>query len=563
MAQHISLYRKYRPDSWEKVIGQKHIVTTLINQIKSGRLTHAYLFTGTRGTGKTSSAKIFAKALNCLNPQNGSPCNKCSVCLALSEENNLDVVEMDAASNNSVDDIRELREKIQYPPTIAKYKVYIIDEVHMLSGSAFNALLKTLEEPPSHAIFILATTEVNKLPQTILSRCMRFDFRLVSISELSAHLASIFDLENYKYDKKAIEQIAIHGQGSVRDTLSLADMCMSYSPNKLKYEDVLEILGSSDNSVLFSVAESLLSGNIGKMLEITSTVYARGKGIEIFNRELSSYFRELIAIKNIEGYKSMLTSAEQQAGYKLVRDIDNYRLARILEILALAENSVRYSTQQKIVFDANLVKAAEIYTDKSNEGYISRITALEKQIASGLVSIPLKEASEPSNPNIAPPPSSKPEESKEIRSEVFLNTIARGPINASLPPQFEEKEPTDEIDPNISDACPPNNNAKKIFGKLIENLLFTYGSSNFTYKALSEITDYELNGNELIIRTDKIAFFDILDKKDAKEKIAVSLKSLNLGNFTVSIIKTGEEKKKRTIEQMNYLKDIFGDKIDI
>ncbi|MFA7663940.1 MAG: DNA polymerase III subunit gamma/tau, partial [Clostridia bacterium] len=192
MAQHISLYRKYRPDSWEKVIGQKHIVTTLINQIKSGRLTHAYLFTGTRGTGKTSSAKIFAKALNCLNPQNGSPCNKCSVCLALSEENNLDVVEMDAASNNSVDDIRELREKIQYPPTIAKYKVYIIDEVHMLSGSAFNALLKTLEEPPSHAIFILATTEVNKLPQTILSRCMRFDFRLVSISELSAHLASIF-----------------------------------------------------------------------------------------------------------------------------------------------------------------------------------------------------------------------------------------------------------------------------------------------------------------------------------------------------------------------------------
>jgi DNA polymerase III subunit gamma/tau len=563
MAQHISLYRKYRPDSWEKVIGQKHIVTTLINQIKSDRLTHAYLFTGTRGTGKTSSAKIFAKALNCLNPQNGSPCNKCEVCLALSAENNLDVVEMDAASNNSVDDIRELREKIQYPPTIAKYKVYIIDEVHMLSGSAFNALLKTLEEPPSHAIFILATTEVNKLPQTILSRCMRFDFRLVSVAELSTHLASIFDLENYKYDKKAIEQIAIHGQGSVRDTLSLADMCMSYSPDKLKYEDVLEILGSSDNSVLFSVAESLLSGNIGKMLEITSTVYARGKGIEIFNRELSSYFRELIAIKNIEGYISSLSSTEQQQGYKLVRDVDNYRLARILEILALAENSVRYSSQQKIVFDANLVKAAEIYTDKSNEGYLSRITTLEKQIASGLFSIPKQESTETSNTNKTPISSIKTEESKEIHSEVFLKTIAKGPVDVSLPPQFEEEKLAEKTDSNEADTCSTNNNAKRIFGKLIENMLFTYGSSNFTYKALSEISDYEIKDNVLEIRTEKAAFFDILDKKDSKEKITKALNSLELGKFSVTIKKTGEEKKTRTIEQINYLKDIFGDKIDL
>ncbi|NLT18991.1 MAG: DNA polymerase III subunit tau [Firmicutes bacterium ADurb.Bin080] len=563
MAQHISLYRKYRPDSWEKVIGQKHIVTTLINQIKSDRLTHAYLFTGTRGTGKTSSAKIFAKALNCLNPQNGSPCNKCEVCLALSAENNLDVVEMDAASNNSVDDIRELREKIQYPPTIAKYKVYIIDEVHMLSGSAFNALLKTLEEPPSHAIFILATTEVNKLPQTILSRCMRFDFRLVSVAELSTHLASIFDLENYKYDKKAIEQIAIHGQGSVRDTLSLADMCMSYSPDKLKYEDVLEILGSSDNSVLFSVAESLLSGNIGKMLEITSTVYARGKGIEIFNRELSSYFRELIAIKNIEGYISSLSSTEQQQGYKLVRDVDNYRLARILEILALAENSVRYSSQQKIVFDANLVKAAEIYTDKSNEGYLSRITTLEKQIASGLFSIPKQESTETSNTNKTPISSIKTEESKEIHSEVFLKTIAKGPVDVSLPPQFEEEKLAEKTDSNEADTCSTNNNAKRIFGKLIENMLFTYGSSNFTYKALSEISDYEIKDNVLEIRTEKAAFFDILDKKDSKEKITNALNSLELGKFSVTIKKTGEEKKTRTIEQINYLKDIFGDKIDL
>ena len=222
MALHISLYIIYRPDSWEKVIGQKHIVTTLINQIKSDRLTHAYLFTGTRGTGKTSSAKIFAKALNCLNPQNGSPCNKCEVCLALSAENNLDVVEMDAASNNSVDDIRELREKIQYPPTIANYKVYIIDEVHMLSGSAFNALLKTLEEPPSHAIFILATTEVNKLHKPFYQDVVRFDFRLSLWlnSPLIWLLFLILKIINMIKSNRANCHI---WPRSVRDTLSLAE----------------------------------------------------------------------------------------------------------------------------------------------------------------------------------------------------------------------------------------------------------------------------------------------------------------------------------------------------
>ncbi|MDD3947443.1 MAG: DNA polymerase III subunit gamma/tau, partial [Clostridia bacterium] len=218
---HVSLYRRFRPTSWDKVIGQDHIVTTLVNQIKSDAVSHAYLFTGTRGTGKTSCAKIFARAVNCLDPQNGSPCGVCAHCLALAEPSNLDIIEMDAASNNGVDEIRELKENVQYPPTAAKYKVYIIDEVHMLSGAAFNALLKTLEEPPKHVIFILATTEVHKLPQTILSRCLRFDFRLVPKDKLVALLAEVFTETSYTFEKEALELLALHGEGSVRDTLSI------------------------------------------------------------------------------------------------------------------------------------------------------------------------------------------------------------------------------------------------------------------------------------------------------------------------------------------------------
>ena len=224
-----SLYRKYRPVTFEEMIGQNHITRTLKNQIKSGNISHAYLFTGARGTGKTTAAKIFARAVNCLNNSSGSPCNKCENCLKLSIDANLDIIEIDAASNNGVNEIREIIENSKYQPTVGKYKVYIIDEVHMLSLSAFNALLKTLEEPPEHVIFILATTEVHKLPETIISRCLKFDFRLVPDSLLEKQVKSIFDKLKINYDEQAVKLIASFGEGSVRDTLSIADMCLSYA----------------------------------------------------------------------------------------------------------------------------------------------------------------------------------------------------------------------------------------------------------------------------------------------------------------------------------------------
>ena len=242
---YVALYRKYRPRTFDDVIGQDHIINTLRNQIVKGKISHAYLFTGTRGTGKTSTAKIFARAVNCPEAaaHNGNPCGTCEVCKAL-ENANVDVIEMDAASNNGVDYARDIREKVQFPPVCGRYKVYIIDEVHMLSTGAFNALLKTLEEPPAHAIFILCTTEVHKIPATILSRCMRFDFRLVPASQLTKLIADIYDKEGKSYERAAVAAIAQAGEGSVRDCVSIADRCMAVS-DKLTYKQVTDVLGVS------------------------------------------------------------------------------------------------------------------------------------------------------------------------------------------------------------------------------------------------------------------------------------------------------------------------------
>ncbi|MBQ3754616.1 MAG: DNA polymerase III subunit gamma/tau, partial [Clostridia bacterium] len=274
-----SLYRKYRPDTFDKVIGQDHIVRTLKNQIETNSIGHAYIFTGTRGTGKTSVAKIFARAVNCLHPVNGSPCGKCDNCVELANSGNFDILEIDAASNNSVDQIRELTEKINFPPTIGKYKVYIIDEVHMLSKAAFNALLKTLEEPPEHAIFILATTEIHQILPTILSRCLRFDFKLVPNSVIAERIRFIFDDIGCKYEPEAVELIASSGNGSVRDALSVADMCVSYCENNVTYKGVLEVLGASDPQKLISLCTAIADGDIDKTLREVASLCDLGKSV--------------------------------------------------------------------------------------------------------------------------------------------------------------------------------------------------------------------------------------------------------------------------------------------
>lgn len=376
----VSIYRRFRPSTFDKVIGQDHIVRTLVNQIESGKVGHAYLFTGTRGTGKTSCAKIFARAVNCLTPVNGSPCGSCDACKALADGSSIDIIEIDAASNNGVDEIRELKENAQYRPTDCRYKVYIIDEVHMLTGPAFNALLKTLEEPPEHIIFILATTEVQKLPQTILSRCMRFDFRLVDIVELVKLLKGIFDEMGVGYEESALRQMAIHGEGSVRDMLSIADMCMSYCGNFVSYKDTLDVLSATNFETLDSLGGAILDGAVGDALTLTDTLLRKGRNT--LAKDLANYFMNLIAVKNIENAKlDSLSENESELLTKKASKYSNYRIARVMDIMAGMENAIRYSTQPKVLLEANIVRACELSTDLSIDALLIRVSELEQKLA--------------------------------------------------------------------------------------------------------------------------------------------------------------------------------------
>lgn len=404
---YLALYRKYRPVRFEDLIGQEHVVKTLVNQIESGRLGHAYLFTGTRGTGKTTAAKIFAKAINCEHPINGSPCGKCATCKALSDPSNIDVLEIDAASNNGVNEIRELRENVQFPPVAAKYKVYIIDEVHMLSGAAFNALLKTLEEPPSHAVFILATTEVHKIPATILSRCMRFDFRLVSTERIAELIAKIYDEQGKKYEKEAVTAIAKAGEGSVRDALSVADVAISSGGEVLTYQDVTEILGTSNSEVLARFADELLSGDAGGALETVDALASLGKSMGVLMKDVTSLLRDVLIVKTCDGADKILSlpQSKYDALKTLADKTNEHRLLRALEIFADAENALRFSTRQRVIFETAAIKAARPDTDYDFDTLLSRIKTLEDRMNNlNVAAIAAKPVARTCNENSAPAP---------------------------------------------------------------------------------------------------------------------------------------------------------------
>ncbi|MDD2445903.1 MAG: DNA polymerase III subunit gamma/tau [Clostridia bacterium] len=352
-----ALYRKYRPISFKEIIGQDHIVNTLSNQVKANKIVHAYLFCGSRGTGKTSTAKIFAKSINCEDSANGSPCGKCETCIAMDDACNMDIVEIDAASNNRVDEIRDIREKVKFTPIKGKYKIYIIDEVHMLTDSAYNALLKTLEEPPKHIVFILATTEPHKLPATILSRCLRFDFSLISIEILSDHLKNIFKLENIEFDEESIKVIANAGEGSVRDTLSIADSAVAYCNGKLTLDKVLDILGLNDNETLVEATESLFKKDLGKCLEIIDKVYKQGKNMSVFAKNLSVHFRNLLVIKTCKNPNKILNlpnnifeKFETQAN-----SLNTKELMEAMKIFGNIESELKYALSPKILIETAFV----------------------------------------------------------------------------------------------------------------------------------------------------------------------------------------------------------------
>ena len=378
-----ALYRKFRPDNFDDVKGQDHIVTTLTNQINANRIGHAYLFCGTRGTGKTTVAKILAKAVNCEHPVNGSPCNQCAMCKAIQAGTAMNVIEIDAASNNGVDNIREIREEVAYRPTEGKYKVYIIDEVHMLSTGAFNALLKTLEEPPSYVIFILATTEAHKIPITILSRCQRYDFHRISIDTIAARLSELLKAEGVEAEEKAVRYVAKKGDGSMRDALSLLDQCISfYLGQVLTYDRVLEVLGAVDTEVFSKLLRKVLSGDVTGSIHVLEELITGGRELGQFVGDFTWYMRNLLLVKTSENPEEAIDVSSENL--KLLReesemtDVDT--LMRYIRIFSDLSNQLRYATQKRVLVEIALIKLCRPAMEVNLDSVLDRIRVLEQKI---------------------------------------------------------------------------------------------------------------------------------------------------------------------------------------
>lgn len=381
-----ALYRKFRPDNFEDVKGQSHIVTTLQNQIKAERMGHAYLFCGTRGTGKTSIAKIFARAVNCEHPVNGSPCNECEVCRSINAGTSMNVIEIDAASNNGVDNIREIVEEVQYSPAEGKYKVYIIDEVHMLSIGAFNALLKTLEEPPSYVIFILATTEVHKIPITILSRCQRYDFKRITIETIASRLDELMKTEQIEVEEKAIRYIAKAADGSMRDALSLLDQCIAFYLGKtLTYDNVLEVLGAVDTEVFSHFLRRILEEDVVGLMKMLEELVMQGRELGQFVIDFTWYLRNLLLISTSDNMEDVLDiSSENLARLKEeAAMVDQDRLMRYIRVFSELSGQIKYAVQKRIFIEIALIKLCKPAMENNLESVIDRIARLEEKIEKG------------------------------------------------------------------------------------------------------------------------------------------------------------------------------------
>ena len=375
-----ALYRKWRPDNFKDVKGQDHIVTTLKNQIESDRIGHAYLFCGTRGTGKTTMAKIFAKAVNCEHPENGNPCGECEVCKSIANGSSLNVIEIDAASNNGVDSIRQIREEVTYRPTEGRYKVYIIDEVHMLSIGAFNALLKTLEEPPSYVIFILATTETHKIPVTIMSRCQRYDLKRIPVEVISARLKELVIAENVQVEDKALQYIARMADGALRDALSLLDQCMAlYMGQELCYEDVLEVLGAVDTEVFSELLRKVINSDVTGLISTLSELILQGRDLSQLISDFTWYLRNLLMIKTSPSAESMIDmSAENLKRIKeeaYMVEIDT--IMRYIRILSELSSSIKFSTQKRVLVEVGLIKMTRPQMESDYTSVCERLRKLE------------------------------------------------------------------------------------------------------------------------------------------------------------------------------------------
>ena len=541
------LYRKWRPAVFTDVSGQEHITSTLQNEVSSGRLNHAYLFTGSRGTGKTTCAKILAKAVNCLNPQNGNPCGECEICKGIDDGSILDIVEMDAASNRKIDDIRQIIDEVQFKPAKCKYRVYIVDEVHMLTTEAFNALLKTLEEPPEHVIFILATTEVHTLPQTIRSRCQRFDFHRIPPRAIADRVEYVGSQENAEITESAALMLASVADGALRDALSLLDSCLAVSSH-IDEEVVRNAAGLVSKTYLFELATAIINKNPTKSLEIIDRLYSESKDMARLCDELVEHFRALMLIKTIKNPRDILIMSDDefeqavtQSDYLSLADIVFY-----MDVLSRAYQRMGRGTGDRTELEMALVKLSATELDGTVEALTARVTALEKAVKRGITV------------NYAQP-AQQSVQAEAVQSASVPNTQTEVEEPFAKPEPEHKKAPVAKPAPEVkSVAQRASVNLDELydnavpFARWVEVVDSLKSVSRSIAAAFAGSTAYE-SGNYLLIDTNNELAFDLLRQNGRRAEIKQTLLELTGKNYSLGPYKRSTTKKVEKTDPLNSL----------
>ena len=541
------LYRKWRPKTFADVSGQEHITTTLLNEISTNRLNHAYLFTGSRGTGKTTCAKILAKAVNCLHPVNGNPCGECEICKGIDDGSILDIVEMDAASNRKIDDIRQIIDEVQFKPAKCKYRVYIIDEVHMLTTEAFNALLKTLEEPPEHAIFILATTEVHKLPQTILSRCQRFDFHRIPPRAIADRLLYVANQEGVTLSDSAAMLAASVADGALRDALSLLDRCIAIS-SEIDEDVVRSAAGLARKTYLFELSNCVINKNTAKALEIVDRLYGESKDMARLCDELLSHFRTLMLIKSVKNPRDIVIMADDefeqaqtQSDYLSLADIVYY-----MDVLSKAYQNMGRGTGDRTELEMALVKLSATELDGTVEALTARVTALEKAVKRG-ITVNYAQPAQQSVQAEAAQSASVPNTQTEVE-EPFAKPEPEHKKAPVAKPAPEVKPVAQRASVNLDELY---DNAVP-FARWVEVVDSLKSVSRSIAAAFAGSTAYE-SGNYLLIDTNNELAFDLLRQNGRRTEIKQTLLELTGKNYSLGPYKRSTPKKVEKTDPLNSL----------